>query len=94
LARATSSASASHASIGIFSSQASINPSQLAGVPRPLRRDDADLGYGVRARVNLRDPNLSEKLRQGPELSRGFMISFNLYRHYFPMIALARRVVR
>jgi squalene-hopene/tetraprenyl-beta-curcumene cyclase len=48
-------------------------------------------GYGVGARIDLRDPTLNEKLGQGPELSRGFMISFNLYRHYFPMIALARR---
>ena len=48
-------------------------------------------GYGVGARIDLRDPLLQEKLGQGPELSRGFMISFNMYRHYFPMIALARR---
>jgi squalene-hopene/tetraprenyl-beta-curcumene cyclase len=48
-------------------------------------------GYGVGARIDLRDPRLREKLGQGPELSRGFMISFNLYRHYFPMMALARR---
>ena len=47
-------------------------------------------GYGVGARTELRDPKLAEKLGQGPELSRGFMISFNMYRHYFPMIALAR----
>ncbi len=51
-------------------------------------------GYGVGARIDLRDPDLREKLGQGPELSRGFMISFNLYRHYFPMIALARRGAR
>lgn len=51
-------------------------------------------GYGVGARIDLRDPLLHEKLGQGPELSRGFMISFNLYRHYFPMIALARRIAR
>jgi squalene-hopene/tetraprenyl-beta-curcumene cyclase len=49
-------------------------------------------GYGVGARIDLRDPLLQEKLGQGPELSRGFMISFNMYRHYFPMIALARRL--
>jgi squalene-hopene/tetraprenyl-beta-curcumene cyclase len=51
-------------------------------------------GYGVGARIDLHDPLLQEKLGQGPELSRGFMISFNLYRHYFPMIALARRIAR
>ncbi|WP_210254972.1 squalene--hopene cyclase [Methylocapsa sp. S129] len=49
-------------------------------------------GYGVGARIDLRDPLLQEKLGQGSELSRGFMISFNMYRHYFPMIALARRI--
>ncbi len=49
-------------------------------------------GYGVGARIDLRDPLLGAKLGQGAELSRGFMISFNLYRHYFPMIALARRL--
>jgi squalene-hopene/tetraprenyl-beta-curcumene cyclase len=49
-------------------------------------------GYGVGARIDLRDPQLKEKLGQGSELSRGFMISFNMYRHYFPMIALARRI--
>ena len=27
---------------------------------------------------------------QGPELSRAFMLRYNLYRHYFPMMALAR----
>ena len=47
-------------------------------------------GYGVGARTNLSDPNLKVKLQQGAELSRGFMLSFNLYRHYFPIIALAR----
>jgi squalene-hopene/tetraprenyl-beta-curcumene cyclase len=51
-------------------------------------------GYGVGARTNLRDPKLAEKLGQGPELSRGFMISFNMYRHYFPAIALARELKR
>lgn len=47
-------------------------------------------GYGVGSRVPLNDPRLFEKLEQGAELSRGFMISFNMYRHYFPMLALAR----
>ena len=47
-------------------------------------------GYGVGSRIRLDDPRLSEKLQQGPELSRGFMIGYNLYRHYFPMLALAR----
>ncbi len=47
-------------------------------------------GYGVGARIRLDDPRLFEKLQQGPELSRGFMIGYNMYRHYFPMLALAR----
>jgi squalene-hopene/tetraprenyl-beta-curcumene cyclase len=51
-------------------------------------------GYGVGARIDLeRSVNA---LAQGQELSRGFMINYNLYRHYFPMMALgrARRVIR
>jgi len=47
-------------------------------------------GYGVGARTNLLASDLSEKLQQGNELSRGFMLNFNLYRHYFPLIALGR----
>ena len=47
-------------------------------------------GYGVGARINLRSKNLNRKLHQGTELSRGFMINFNMYRHYFPLIALGR----
>lgn len=51
-------------------------------------------GYGVGARI---DPHRSRSaLAQGQELSRGFMINYNLYRHYFPMMALgrARRAVQ
>jgi squalene-hopene/tetraprenyl-beta-curcumene cyclase len=47
-------------------------------------------GYGVGARVQGDERQLAEKLQQGPELSRGFMIGYNLYRHYFPMLALAK----
>jgi squalene-hopene/tetraprenyl-beta-curcumene cyclase len=47
-------------------------------------------GYGVGARTNLDEKELRDRLQQGTELSRGFMLSFNLYRHYFPMIALGR----
>jgi squalene-hopene/tetraprenyl-beta-curcumene cyclase len=47
-------------------------------------------GYGVGARVNLKLQNLAENLQQGTELSRAFMINYNLYRHYFPLIALGR----
>ncbi|HSH44126.1 MAG TPA: squalene--hopene cyclase, partial [Arenicellales bacterium] len=45
-------------------------------------------GYGAGARI---DPDRSTAaLAQGRELSRGFMINYNLYRHYFPMMALGR----
>jgi len=33
---------------------------------------------------------LSRRLQQGRELQRGFMINYNLYRHYFPLVALGR----
>lgn len=51
-------------------------------------------GYGVGARTNLLASDLSEKLQQGNELSRGFMLNFNMYRHYFPLIALGRARAR
>ena len=47
-------------------------------------------GYGVGATIKLGDPLLEERLKQGPELSRAFMINYNLYRHYFPLMALSR----
>jgi squalene-hopene/tetraprenyl-beta-curcumene cyclase len=47
-------------------------------------------GYGLGARVNLNVPHLAENLQQGTELSRAFMINYNLYRHYFPLMALGR----
>jgi squalene-hopene/tetraprenyl-beta-curcumene cyclase len=47
-------------------------------------------GYGLGARVNLKTPHLAENLQQGTELSRAFMINYNLYRHYFPLMALGR----
>ncbi|MEM9170027.1 MAG: squalene--hopene cyclase [Pseudomonadota bacterium] len=47
-------------------------------------------GYGVGQTIKLRDPLLRERLKQGPELSRAFMINYNLYRHYFPLMALGR----
>ncbi len=47
-------------------------------------------GYGVGATIKLGDPLLQERLKQGPELSRAFMINYNLYRHYFPMMAMGR----
>ena len=47
-------------------------------------------GYGVGATIKLNDPSLKERLSQGVELSRAFMINYNLYRHYFPLMAMAR----
>jgi squalene-hopene/tetraprenyl-beta-curcumene cyclase len=47
-------------------------------------------GYGVGARVDLNDQRQSGQLQQSVELSRGFMINYNLYRHYFPLMALGR----
>ena len=47
-------------------------------------------GYGVGTVIKLGDPRLQERLKQGAELSRAFMINYNLYRHYFPMMALGR----
>lgn len=53
-------------------------------------------GYGVGARIDISARDLAERLQQGPELSRAFMINYNLYRHYFPLMALgrARRFLR
>lgn len=47
-------------------------------------------GYGVGARTELTREGLSQRLHQGGELQRGFMINYNLYRHYFPLMALGR----
>lgn len=43
-------------------------------------------GYGIGERV---EPD-GEVLHQGCELGRGFMINYNLYRHYFPLMAMGR----
>jgi squalene-hopene/tetraprenyl-beta-curcumene cyclase len=45
-------------------------------------------GYGVGERTNLRKAGAT--LDQGCELARGFMINYNMYRHYFPLIAMGR----
>ncbi len=47
-------------------------------------------GYGVGQSIKLQDPNIQARLMQGPELSRAFMLRYDLYRHYFPMMALGR----
>ena len=47
-------------------------------------------GYGIGGRMDLDAAGLRERLGQGTELSRGFMLGYNLYRHYFPIMALGR----
>jgi len=47
-------------------------------------------GYGVGQTIRLDDPMLTERLMQGPELARAFMLRYGMYRHYFPMMALGR----
>ncbi|MEM9399134.1 MAG: squalene--hopene cyclase [Verrucomicrobiota bacterium] len=44
-------------------------------------------GYAVGERINLKEAG---DLHQGLELSRAFMINYNMYRHYFPAMALGR----
>lgn len=43
-------------------------------------------GYGI----GRREIKRQRSLQQHAELSRGFMINYNLYRHYFPLMALGR----
>jgi len=45
-------------------------------------------GYGVGQRVNLSKD--AERPDQGRELARGFMLNYNMYRHYFPLMAMGR----
>jgi squalene-hopene/tetraprenyl-beta-curcumene cyclase len=47
-------------------------------------------GYGFGARMDFRDERTRERIAQGTELQRGFMLNYNLYRHYFPLMALGR----
>ena len=47
-------------------------------------------GYGFGARMDFRDARDRARIAQGTELQRGFMINYNLYRHYFPLMALGR----
>jgi squalene-hopene/tetraprenyl-beta-curcumene cyclase len=47
-------------------------------------------GYGFGARLDLRDNSTRQRIVQGIELQRGFMINYNLYRHYFPLMAMGR----
>ncbi|MCE2563571.1 squalene--hopene cyclase [Komagataeibacter sp. FNDCF1] len=47
-------------------------------------------GYGVGQNIRLDDPALSKRLQQGAELSRAFMLRYDLYRQFFPVMALSR----
>lgn len=47
-------------------------------------------GYGIGARTDVRDTRNRKRLGQGTELQRAFMINYNLYRHYFPLMAMGR----
>jgi len=47
-------------------------------------------GYGFGERMDFRDKRTLERIAQGTELQRGFMLNYNLYRHYFPLMALGR----
>jgi len=47
-------------------------------------------GYGVGSRLGEDDQKRRIRLIQGNELGRGFMLNYNMYRHYFPLIALGR----
>jgi squalene-hopene/tetraprenyl-beta-curcumene cyclase len=51
-------------------------------------------GYGFGARLDLRDKRTKQRIAQGTELQRGFMINYNLYRHYFPLMAMGRARAR
>ena len=44
-------------------------------------------GYGLGAKVDLR---AGATLPQGKDLSRGFMLNYNWYRHYFPISAMGK----
>jgi squalene-hopene/tetraprenyl-beta-curcumene cyclase len=47
-------------------------------------------GYGFGARIDLRDAGTRTRIAQHTELQRGFMLNYNLYRHYFPLAAMGR----
>jgi squalene-hopene/tetraprenyl-beta-curcumene cyclase len=49
-------------------------------------------GYGIGGPGGVAEPVPQVRWRQGVELQRGFMINYNLYRHYFPLAALGRAV--
>jgi len=58
--------------------------------PEPHYTGTGFPGYGVGQTIKLTDPLLQQRLKQGPELSRAFMLRYGLYCHYFPLMALGR----
>ena len=47
-------------------------------------------GYGFGGRLTPGESDIERRSSQGGELQRGFMLNYNLYRHYFPLMALGR----
>lgn len=47
-------------------------------------------GYGFGTKLDFRDSKLRERIDQGTELQRGFMLNYNMYSHYFPLMAMGR----
>jgi squalene-hopene/tetraprenyl-beta-curcumene cyclase len=45
-------------------------------------------GYGIGERTDI--TKASNEFGQGSELARGFMLNYNMYRHYFPLMAMGR----
>ena len=45
-------------------------------------------GYGIGERTDI--AKAVDNLDQGSELARGFMLNYNMYRHYFPLMAMGR----
>ena len=45
-------------------------------------------GYGIGERTDV--TKQMGFMDQGKELARGFMINYNMYRHYFPLTAMGR----
>ncbi len=76
----------------------------LMALGRALRRRPAQAGgtqaepdyagHGAGQTIKPQDPELSKRLMQGPELSRAFMLRWDLYRQYFPLMALGRALRR
>jgi squalene-hopene/tetraprenyl-beta-curcumene cyclase len=59
----------------------------------PARKRPAGMGIplnGVDQASKLQNSELSKRLMQGPELSRAFTLRWDLYRQYFPLMALGR----